>query len=64
MLRVDFVRLEKFDIQTGRMPHMSTPEHEAKTNNIDPKKFRGIFTLVMLAFAAAAGGCYFAIILK
>ena len=46
------------------MRHMSTPEPEAKTNNIDPKKYRGIFTLVLLVFTAAAGGCYFAMILK
>jgi len=46
------------------MRRMSTPETESKTNKIDPKKYRGIFTLVMLAFAAAAGGCYFAMVLK
>ena len=49
---------------TVRMRHMSTPEPEAKTNKIEPKKFRGIFTLVLLAFAAAVGGCYFAVTLK
>jgi hypothetical protein len=43
---------------------MSTPDTEAKTINSHQNLSRGVFTLMLLVFAAAAGGIYFALTLK